>query len=273
MSQQLFEPKDLDDALRAGDVEWAKQAFGSLSGWAIHDAAIDVDEEILYVAAEREGKIMGFCCFITHPMQLQVIPETDGPFYLGAPAHLIEKLDHTFSETAIRWRRDCLALHYREMALRSRILHPSWTAFYSEEPLGQLRYPAHVAIIVGGAPQGVQEIAITDGVSWRPGTLPVSEIGRLLPVWKLEWSLDPMVLTAIRGRGGIHYIGVGPAEYRVGMLFNELGGLLAWSGAASHAAQMADMANAEDSGFSRVMLLNQLNHWQGRSATVGDRAG
>ena len=272
MSEQFFEPKDLDNALRAGDVERAKAAFASLSGWPIHDAAIDLDEEILYIAAERDGKVSGFCCFISEGMRLDVIPETKGPFYLGAPGHLIEKLDPTFSEQAIRWRRDCMAMHYREMVLRAKLLHPGWTAFYSEEPLGQLRYAAHIAVVIGGAPHGQQQIAITDGVSWKTTTIPVSEMGRLVPIWKLEWSLDPMAVLAIRGRSPVHYVGVGPAEYRVAMLFNDVGGLIAWSGAASHAAIMAAMAETEESGFTRVMLLNQLNQWQGRSATVQDNA-
>lgn len=52
------------------------------------------------------------------------------------------------------------------------------------------------------------------------------------------------------------------------MLFNESGGLMAWSSAASHCELMASMANAEEPGFSRSLLLAQLNDWQGRSATV-----
>jgi len=270
---RFLEPKDLDAALKDMDLERATEVFASLSGWEVLSSALDEEDEILYIAARQEDAIRGFCCFISDPMEMVVIPETHGPFYIGAPASLIEMLDPTFSEPAVRWRRDCLAMHYRGMAEKARIPRPSWTAYYSEKPLGTLKYAAHVAIVVGGAPGGMQQLAITDGVTWRLLELPVAELSALVPMWPLEWTMSPMSVLAMRGRGPLRYIGVGPPDFRVGMLFNDMGGLLAWSGAASHCELMATMAEAEESGFSRMILLNQLNSWQNRVLTVGgDRA-
>lgn len=265
---KYLEPKDLDSALKEQDLDRATAVFVSLTGWDVLSSALDEEDEILYIAARQEGSIRGFCCFISEPMEMVVIPETHGPFYIGAPRHLIEMLDPTFSESAVRWRRDCLAMYYRTMAEKAHIPHPSWVTYYSEHPLGNLKYAAHLAVVVGGAPQGLQQLAITDGVSWKMIEVPVDALDKLVPVWTLEWTMAPMSIMAMRGRGALRYIGVGPPDFRVGMLFNDFGGLVTWSGAATHCELMATMADGQESGFTRVMLLNQLNQWQGKSATV-----
>lgn len=262
----IIQPKDFEIAMDRLDLDQALLAFASLSGYKVVGGALDEDEPILYVAAEREGAVRGYCAYMAENLELVVIPESNGPLFIGAPAHVIEMLEPTWLDLAIRWRRDCLAMHYRGMAERAHIAHPAWTAFYSEAPLGHLRYPAHVAVVVGGAPNGVQQIAITDGVTWKMVDLPVEEIRGLETIWDLEWTMSPFSLLAMRGRSPLSYIGVGPPEFRVGMLFNQTGGLIAWSGAASHCELMATMAEEEESGFTRVILFNQLNQWQGRDA-------
>lgn len=261
-------PKDLERAIETDDVDAAREMFVEMSGWTVLDVAIDEDDPVLYAAVVTDGAVRGVCAYVNPDLEMVVVPETDSPLFLGCPAQLIEMLDVSFSEGAIRWRRDCLARYYRGMAENARVGHPAWTAFYSHAPLGMLRANAHVAVIVGGAPKGQQELAITDGTHWKSIHVPLSELTGLEPLWPLEWSSNSSALMAMRGRASLRYLGVGPPEYRVGMLFTEFGGLLAWSGAASHCELMASLAQTAESGFSRAMLLAQLNQWQGRSATV-----
>lgn len=264
----IIQPKDFDEAMDRLDLEQAVAAFASLSGYKVIAGALDDEDPILYIAAEQDGAVRGYCAYMGEDMELVVIPEASGPLFIGAPAHIIEMLDSTWLDLAIRWRRDCLAMHYRTMAERAHIEHPAWTAFYSEQPLAQLRYAAHLAVIVEGAPSGIQKLAVTDGISWRLMELPVSDLMSLQPIWDLEWSMTPYSVLAMRGRSPLSYVGVGPPEYRVGMLFNQTGGLLAWSGAASHCELMATMTDERESGFTRIMLFNQLNHWQGRDVAA-----
>lgn len=267
--ETAFQPKDLQWAIVEGKPKEAGEAFSALTQWPVSALALDEDDPVLYAAVHRDGQMRGVCAYVNEDGELVIVPETDGPLFLGAPAELIEKLDITFSERAVRWRRDCLARHYRTMAQDAHIGHPVWTAFYSQTPLGVLQHNCHVGVLTGGAPDGMQGMAICDGHNWKTIQVPVEALNDLVPLWDLEWGMVPWAVLAMRGRSALHYVGVGPAEYRVGMLFNDMGGLLAWSPAASHCELMAQMAAAEETGFSRSMLLAQLNAWQHRSATVG----
>lgn len=260
-------PDQLRVAIDDEDVDLASRVFARLTGWSLLDTALDEDAPVLYAAVSQQGSVRGVCAYV-RDNEVVVVPEQDGPMFLGCPGHVIDKLDVTFAESAVRWRRDCLARFYRDMSCKSHVGHPAWTAFYSQTPLGVIKAAAHIAIIVGSAPRGEQSLAITDGSGWKQIAVPVESLASLEPLWPLEWSTNGYTTLAMRGRGTLKYVGVGPAEYRVGMLFNELGGLLAWSGAATHCALMAGLVDGSESGFTRPMLLAQLNGWQGRSATV-----
>lgn len=264
-----IETQALKCALEKMDAQLAFELFEEMTHWSVVDFALDEDDAVLYAAVLKDGQTRGYCAYVNDEAEFVVVAESDGPLFLGAPANLINCLDITFCEHSVRWRRDCLARFYRNMALDAKIGHPCWTAFYSEQPLGQMKHSAHIAVLVGGAPSGKQEVAITDGTGWRLASIPVMALNSLVPLWPLEWESEPHSILAMRGRGALRYVGVGPPEFRVGMLFNDMGGLLTWSCAASHCELMATLAEVEESGFSRTLMMSQLNQWQGRSATVG----
>lgn len=249
------------DAMNASDEQEACQAFSDLTGMQALAGAMDEDDAILYVAARADGAVRGFCAYLSEDDAFVVLPEVDGPPFLGAPPHLVNMLDPTLLEPAIRWRRDCLVMAYRRAAEFIGVSHPAWTAYFSETPLAHLANPAHIATVINGAPDGQQMIAITDGTDWRVQQRPVDELGNLRPLWSLEWDSMADALDALRGRSTLSYIAIGPADFRIGMLFSHSGGILAWSPTATHCRTMAALAGAEDSGFSRAALYTQLTAW------------
>lgn len=249
------------DAMNSADEMKAWEAFTRLTGMDVVIAAMDEDDPILYVAARADDTVRGFCAYISVEEEFVLLPEVDGPPFLGAPPHLINALDPTLLEPAVRWRRDCLVMAYRRSAEFIGVAHPAWTAYFSDTPLARLANPAHVATVISGAPSGQQMIAITDGTDWRVQHHPVNALGFLRPLWTLEWDNMTDALGALRGRSALSYIAIGPADYRIGMLFNYSGGILAWSPAATHCRTMAALAGADDSGFSRAALYTQLTAW------------
>lgn len=258
----------MDDA----DETEAALAFTRLTGMDAVIAAMDEEDAILYVAARSDGAVRGFCAYISEEGQFVLLPEVDGPPFLGAPPHLVNALDPTLLEPAIRWRRDCLVMAYRRAAEFIGVSHPAWTAYFSETPLAHLANPARIATVINGAPDGQQMIAITDGTDWRVQQRCVDELGNLRPLWSLEWDSMADALDALRGRSTLSYIAIGPADFRIGMLFSHSGGILAWSPTATHCRTMAALAGAEDSGFSRAALYTQLTAWT-QPLVPGSQAG
>lgn len=255
----------LADALSLDQLPEALLLLKQLGGMDIVMGWIDDVDPVLYVAHRLNGRVHG-AAVLVEDEALQVYQETQSPPFTRCAPEVILELDPTLDARAIAWRRDCMLRHHRSMAVNARLSTPPWTAFYSEQPLAYLQHPAHFAVVARSS-NGRAGLAITDGERQRI----LDEPDPALTLWalpQLEWWQHRQGLLAAKGRSELHYIGIGPLEYRVGMLFNDIGGLLAWSPCAQDCQVMAALAGGAEDVFTPRQLLQQLDGWLGRSSVT-----
>lgn len=268
MAEPLLQ--QFDDAIFMDQLPEALRLLAQLAGVDLVTGWIDEKDPVLYIAHRQNDRIHAAVALVEGG-ELRLYSETQSPPFTQCPPEVIHELDPSLDARAIAWRRDCLMRHHRAMAVNARLAVPPWTAFYSPEPLAQLQHPAHLAV-VARAGDGRASLAVTDGERHR--VLEGVDTGGLslsaLP--ELEWWQHEGGLRASQGRSRLHYLGLGPLEYRVGMLFNDLGGLVAWSACAQDCQLMANLAGVTDEAFSTHRLLAQLDGWLGRASVTGHGA-
>lgn len=252
----------LDTAIRTSDEVEAVRLLREMTGLSIRRVGFDLDRAVAYLSVEDERRVYGACALVVAD-ELFTVDEHAAPIYIGAPRDLLDDLDPTFDAKAIRWRRDCMLMLHRRMVAATHLGHPYWTALYSRAPLCVLGRDAHIGVLLGGGLDGCVEVAATDGRNFRVVSVSIDALADMRPLPKLEWDGDYSSILASKGASDIHYVGVGPPQFRVGMLFNDSGGLLAWSGAATHCEKMAAAANETSPIFPPAQLLRQLQDWQG----------
>lgn len=258
--------QELAEAIYQDQLPDALKALKKLNPLDVVLGWIDDTDPVLYVAHRRNDRIHG-ATVLVEAGEVHVYSETESPPFTRCPPELIHELDRTLDVKAIAWRRDCLLRHHRAMAISSRLGHPPWTAFYCQEPLAQLQYPAHFAVVARSS-NGRASLAVTDGHNHWVLEDPGEDLPPLSPLPELEWWQHREGLMAAKGRSGLHYVGLGPLEYRVGMLFNDMGGLITWSACAQDCQIMATLAGVTDDVFTPSALLAQLDSWLGRSSVA-----
>lgn len=254
--------QQLDTAILMSDEDAVVRLLREMTGWSIRRVGFDPAKAVVYVSVQDERRVYGSCARVVAD-QLVTIAEHAAPAYVGAPRELLEDLDPTFDIKAIRWRRDCMLMVHRRMVMQAELGHPYWTALYSPTPLCVLGRDAHVGVLLDSGTDGLVDVAATDGRNFRVVRVSLEDLAAMRSLPRLEWDGDYPGILASKGAGDMHYVGVGPPDFRVGMLFNDGGGLLAWSGAATHCDMMAAMAQAPFPVFAPAQLLRQLQDWQG----------
>lgn len=252
----------LDTAISTSNEVEAVRLLREMTGWSIRRIGFDLERAVAYLSVQDERRVYGACALVVAD-KLFTVDEHAAPIYLGAPRELLDDLDPTFDAKAIRWRRDCMLMLHRRMVAAAHLGHPYWTALYSRDPLCVLGREAHVGVLLDGGTDGYVDVAATDGRNFRVVRISIEALADMLPLPKLEWDGDVASILASKGSSDMHYVGVGPPLFRVGMLFNDSGGLLAWSGAATHCETMAALANETSPIFPPAQLLRQLQDWQG----------
>lgn len=251
----------LQDAIFGANPVLTKRLLASISGLRIREVGFDETDPVAYASIQGERGIYGLCAYIDHD-RLITVPETAAPLYFSAPLEVVQDLDATLDPRSIRWRRDCMMMLQRRMTQEAHLGHPYWTALFSRVPICQLARPCHVAVLLDSPGRGLVNVAATDGTNFKVIALSTDDAALLAPLPHLEWDGSMDWLLATRGCGGSRYVGVGPAHYRVGMLFSDTGGLLLWSGAATLCEQMATIGADSGAAFQPSEIYRQLTHWQ-----------
>lgn len=268
MGQRDANVEILDKAIFTMDAVLARNTFAALSELEVLAIAFDEEDPILYAAVVLNDRAQGLCAYVDDRNGLVTLGEQTCPPFLRCPPSIIERLDQTFDTKSLMWRRDCLMYHCRLMGIQAGLGLPLWTALYSEQPILQMGSAAHFAALVGRHDKG-HSVAVTDGTSWQvvdKASLDASLV--LEPLPGLEWNSTLNNLLPMKGRSVLNYLGLGPPEFRVGMLFNDRGGLLAWSGAASECHRLAALTGGAEESLSPAALLKQINQWLGLQTTV-----
>ena len=227
------------------------------------EAHSEEDEQSVYVAYFRPdvGVKAAVLVFDCHEDEWIAFSESEAPTYFGASSAVLDHLDDTLDEGSLRWRRDCRLLQVRsDMDEKQPLV--SWTAYFSPVPLANLSVPARVGVLVGPLDGPTILMEVTDGIDTQQVRISRDHAANLVPLWNVEWEGDLLGLELAIGYGGARYIPVGSPECRVGMLFNEVGGLLAWSPLAVCSQLLCELAGADDAGFPRKLLLSQQMQWR-----------
>lgn len=252
---------DLELAILMSEPDMVRSLLRELSGLRLRLVGFDDSNPMVYASVRGDRRIYGLCAAVSGGV-LVLTEENKGPLFFEAPRNVLDDLDPTLDANSIRWRRDCMVMLHRKLTIEAQLGHPYWTALYSREPLCTLSRPAHVCVLLDSPGRGLVRVAATDGTISQIVTIDTDQLARLHVLSQLEWDGSMDWLLASRGGGGIHYMGVGPANYRVGMIFNDRGGLVLWSGLATMCEQLAMAAHDADAAFETAQLLRQLNDLQ-----------